>query len=302
MFIVGAPKCGTTAWFEYLRSHPDIYFPDAKEPTYFASDLPGMRGPTSLDEYQGLFADVADATVLGDASATHLFSNVAAREIRQYNPRAKILIFLRPQEDFLPSLHHHFLSRFEDSMKDFEQAWRLSGRRPPETIPRSCSEPRFLDYAAMARFYEQVARYFAAFPPNQIKVIQFAEWTAKPRATYLEILDFLGLADDGRTDFPSVNEARSFRVAIFAKLLLKPPRWLAQLRPHLKRMAGRNIPKVADWLLRINARKGYRSGISHALREEIRSYYAADNARLRELLIRSTEASARPSRPARNSP
>ena len=48
LFIVGAPKCGTTAWVEYLRTHPDIFFPEIKEPHYFATDLPGMRWTDSL--------------------------------------------------------------------------------------------------------------------------------------------------------------------------------------------------------------------------------------------------------------
>ncbi|MBI3756314.1 MAG: sulfotransferase, partial [Deltaproteobacteria bacterium] len=34
-FIVGAPKCGTTAMYEYLKQHPEIFMPeDEKEPFY----------------------------------------------------------------------------------------------------------------------------------------------------------------------------------------------------------------------------------------------------------------------------
>jgi hypothetical protein len=29
-FIVGAPKCGTTALYEYLRGHPSIFMPKYK--------------------------------------------------------------------------------------------------------------------------------------------------------------------------------------------------------------------------------------------------------------------------------
>ena len=28
LFIVGAPKCGTTFLYHYLKKHPDIYFPE----------------------------------------------------------------------------------------------------------------------------------------------------------------------------------------------------------------------------------------------------------------------------------
>ncbi|MEA3447202.1 MAG: sulfotransferase [Bacteroidota bacterium] len=38
-FIIGAPKCGTTALSEYLRKHPDIHFSYPKEPDYFNTDF-----------------------------------------------------------------------------------------------------------------------------------------------------------------------------------------------------------------------------------------------------------------------
>nr|MBA3587010.1 sulfotransferase [Chloroflexota bacterium] len=38
-FIVGAPKCGTTALYDYLAPHPDVFMPFHKEPLYFGSDI-----------------------------------------------------------------------------------------------------------------------------------------------------------------------------------------------------------------------------------------------------------------------
>src|SRR5262249_42896094 len=135
LFIVGAMKCGTTAWYEYLRSHPNIFMPDLKEPGFFALDLPKWRGTESEAEYSALFADSGPARVIGEASAIYLMSNRAAQAIRDYNPAAKILIFLRVQEEYLPSLHNLNRLEFAEDIGDFETAWRLSGHRRPETIP-----------------------------------------------------------------------------------------------------------------------------------------------------------------------
>ena len=33
-YIIGAPKCGTTSLVAYLKSHPDIFIPDIKEPFF----------------------------------------------------------------------------------------------------------------------------------------------------------------------------------------------------------------------------------------------------------------------------
>src|SRR3954462_2607244 len=97
LFIVGAPKCGTTAWVEYLRTHPDIFFPNSKEDCFFALDLPKFRFIHSEAEYSRLFAGSGDAKYVGEASAMYLFSKAAPNAMRDYNAAAKILIFLREQ-------------------------------------------------------------------------------------------------------------------------------------------------------------------------------------------------------------
>ena len=76
-FIVGHPKCGTTALYEMLRRHPQIYMPDLKEPRFFAPDLRARflagarrgtgveRGhsiPDTFEQYLALFAPARGRT------------------------------------------------------------------------------------------------------------------------------------------------------------------------------------------------------------------------------------------------
>ena len=35
---IGAPKAGTTSLHEYLRTHPQLWLPEAKEQPFFSSD------------------------------------------------------------------------------------------------------------------------------------------------------------------------------------------------------------------------------------------------------------------------
>src|SRR3954466_11852189 len=95
LFIVGAPKCGTTAWAEYLGAHPDIFFPKYKDQCYFALDLPNFRLTRTKADYAHLYAESSGAEVIGDASAMYLFSEAAAGAIRDHDPQSRILIFLR---------------------------------------------------------------------------------------------------------------------------------------------------------------------------------------------------------------
>ncbi|MGM0442275.1 MAG: sulfotransferase [Elusimicrobiota bacterium] len=39
LFIVGAPKCGTTFLHTYLDKHPSIYMSTPKEPRFFCKDF-----------------------------------------------------------------------------------------------------------------------------------------------------------------------------------------------------------------------------------------------------------------------
>ena len=296
LFIVGAPKCGTTAWVEYLRTHPDIFFPNSKEDCFFALDLPRFRFIHSEAEYSELFANSGDARIVGEASAMYLFSEAAAMAIRDYNPNAKILIFLREQEEFLPSLHNQFLREFSEEIEDFERVWKLSGMRPPETIPRACLEPRTLDYAAMGRFSEQVGRYLAAFPAEQLRVIQFHDWVADPRAAYLEILNFLGLDDDGRSKFPRINQGVTYRSRRLVRFVLFPPAFVRKVTRLVKRLTGLQGLKIyptVQWVVNLLSAPGYKEGISPKLREEISCYYAEDKRQLEERLRRATDGDSR---------
>ena len=146
------PSAGPRPGPNICARHPDIFFPQFKDQCFFALDLPNFRLTHSEADYAELFADSGGAKVVGEASAMYLFSEAAAGAIRDTTPTAKILIFLREQEEYLPSLHNQFLREFAEEIEDFETVWRLSGQRPPETIPATCLEPRTLDYAAMGRF------------------------------------------------------------------------------------------------------------------------------------------------------
>src|SRR5947199_2572083 len=78
-FIVGHLKCGTTALYEMLRQHPQIYMPDVKEPSFFVPEI--LARERTLDSYLGLFEAAAPQQRAGEASPTYLWSSYAAERI-----------------------------------------------------------------------------------------------------------------------------------------------------------------------------------------------------------------------------
>src|SRR5229473_2422005 len=85
-FIVGQHKSGTTALYEMLRRHPQIYMPDLKEPRFFASDLRSLLQangalPQTFEDYLSLFDAATAGQRAGEASPSYLRSSVAAKSI-----------------------------------------------------------------------------------------------------------------------------------------------------------------------------------------------------------------------------
>lgn len=90
-FIIGAPKCGTTALCEYLRAHPRIGMSIPKEPHYFCTDCTTrFRTIYTQQEYLRCFDHVQDGcAVAGEGSVWYLFSEAAVVNILRFAPDAK---------------------------------------------------------------------------------------------------------------------------------------------------------------------------------------------------------------------
>lgn len=286
LFIVGAPKCGTTAWVEYLSGHPQVYFAPLKEPHYFSEDFPDFRWVKTPEDYAELFRNAGVARVAGEASVQYLYSTVAARRISEFNPAARVLVFLRNQSTFLPSYHNQLLYNRDETIRDFAKVWRMALRGGRKSVPASCRSPAFLDYPAVGRFDEQLERYLDVFPASQIMVLRYECWTRDPREAYRQVLDFLGLDDDGRMSFDRVHAAKRHRSNVLAQFTQRPPGWALALSRELRRLTGRSQLGLAQMLRSANAAAGYSTNLSDDVRAELAEYYSESNRRLGRMLDR----------------
>lgn len=284
-FIVGAPKCGTTAWASYLSGHPAIFVPSAKEPHYFNTDQPGFRWAKSQTEYLDYYRTHGGEEILLDASVQYLYSADAARNIANFNLDAKILIMLRQPSAFIRSYHNQLLMNLDENVEDLRAAWEASGHRSADDIPVENRDLSLLDYKRVGQFSEQVARYFEVFDHSQIMVVFMEDWTKDPRALYLRLTEFLGVGDDERTDFPQVHAAKHVSSRTLHRLTQRPPGLLKSAVRLVRRLPGMDRIKPVSLLRRMNSRTGYGSASTDAeLAREIDDYFAKDQDRLRKLL------------------
>jgi hypothetical protein len=200
-YIVGHSKSGTTALYEMLRRHPQIYMPDLKEPTFFATDLrPRLQQrvpePETLADYLALFAHAGAEQRVGEASSLYLFSQDAAEAIAAAAPAARIVAILREPASFLRSLHLQLLQIHNETENDLRAAIALEpARRRGERIPASCSRPQALLYSERVRYVEQLRRFDAVFAPEQILTLVYDDFRDDNDATVRQVLRFLDVDD-----------------------------------------------------------------------------------------------------------
>ena len=219
LFIIGAPKSGTTSLYEYLKGHPDVFMSVLKEPSYFAPDLAKEDSANFLvygrDEalYLNLFAEAGDAKRLGEASTRYLYSKEAPALIKAASPDARIVAMLRNPVDMMHSLHAHKVAAATEDL-DFEEALaaeadRHAGKRIPPT-----SNPMLATYRDRARFGEQLPRWFEIFGRDRVHVIILEDMIRQPEDEFRRLLEFLEVDPDYQPEsFAAHNVAHGARSA-----------------------------------------------------------------------------------------
>lgn len=285
-FIVGAPKCGTTALSEYLGEHPSIFMSFPKEPHYFADDMPRMRYVTKLEDYLRLFSVAKrDAIRLGEASVWYLYSDVAIRNIYRFNPISRIIVMLRNPVDMVYSMHSQFRITLEEDVDDFRTAWNIQAqRRAGRMIPSRCRAPKNLQYGKIGKLGDQVERLLDIFPEEQVHFIVFEDFITKTQECYQAVLGFLGVEFDGRTEFRRVNENKSHRFGAVARFTQATPTSLVKLAMSVKTMLGIERMGVLNAIRKINTNTSPRNPLDKVFRGELCSYFESDIKKLSRLV------------------
>jgi hypothetical protein len=238
-FIVGHHKSGTTALYEMLRRHPQIYMPDVKEPRFFAGDLRALVGsPTSgsaqegFEEYLSLFDPARPDQRVGEASPSYLRSDAAAAEIAAVQPAARIIAILREPASFVRSLHLQLVQEHVELEKDLRRAVAA------EEIVRNGR--RVLRYSDHVRYVDQLRRYHDAFSREQVLVLIYDDFRRENEATVRRVLRFLDVDDAAPVEVMDANPT----VAVRSVWLDSVVRSLYAGRGPLARTAKALVPRA----------------------------------------------------------
>jgi hypothetical protein len=289
LFIVGAFKAGTTAMYEYLRSHPQVFMSVPKEPMYFGADLtPRYRRMTEA-EYLALFEKAADFQRAGEGSPWYLYSKDAPSEIRAFAPSAQAIVLLRNPVDVMYAQHSQLVFNEREDIADFEEALAAEeDRRAGRRIPPDALRPEALYYRHSVRFADQLRHWFGAFGRERMHVIVFDDLVADPHGVYRGTLDFLGVDAAVEVDLSVYNPNRRARSGFVQRLIFAPPRPLRALFGKLRSLPV--MHSVRDRLVSANSRAARRAEMPPALRRRLTEEFAPQVADLGALIGRDLSA------------
>jgi hypothetical protein len=290
LYILGAPKCGTTALCTYLRRHPDIFMPP-KEMHYFGSDLVFRNKPRiTRQDYLSRYGPAGGERYRGDSAIWYLYSEHAAAEIAQARPDARCLALLRRPDDMIDSLHSEFLYQGDEDLPDLGAALEAEeDRRHGDRIPDGCDIPWALQYRQVARYADQVARYQSVFPRQQLHLVLYDDLEADTAGAYRGILQFLGVDDTFEPEFAVVNSNKTVRSPGFRQLLRHPPPPIRRLVRATVRDQGKRR-SLGQRLVDLNTDVVPRARLDPSVRTILMAAYADQVARLAELIERDLSA------------
>jgi len=223
-FIVGAPKCGTTAMNEYLRQHPDIFMPSEKEFGFLATDFSYRVSRITYEEYLAFFSIAKDEKRVGESSVYNLYSKVASINIKELCPAANIIIMLRNPVDVIESIHSQLVYNGDENIKDLSTALELEEKRKKGLeIPDKVTFDEMLYYRDIVKYTEQIKRYIDVFDRNKIHIIIFDDFREDLASVYKNTLDFLDVEKNFQPNFQVINANKGVRSETLKKFLKAPP-------------------------------------------------------------------------------
>jgi len=292
VYLIGAPKCGTTALSTYLAEHPQGFLGYPKEPSYWSSDFAQSGAVARVDTedaYCAIYRSAGQARAVVDASTRYLFSKVAVPRILVAKPRAKFIVILRNPVLMAQAYHMEKVFNLAETVTDFPKAWALQAARAEgRDLPPNCPEPNELQYSKVAALGSQLQRVMSQVPGDQLLVLFQEDLQKDPRRLWLRLQHFLELDDDGRQNFPIIGRAHHNRFPTLARIYQSPGPVLGPVVRWGKRiLRQRGQSPVTDGVKNFLVSFRSRDPLPAAFEAELTAHFAPEVRLLAELTGRN---------------
>ena len=273
LFIVGAPKGGTTSLWRYLDLHPDIYMSPFKEPHFFMGSYPPDLALTEA-EYLGLFTGATHETWLGEASTRYMLDEASPELIKRTVPEARILISLRDPAERAYSDYWSYV-KFGLETRPFEAV--VAEELDEPNAPTDADPYKLVLYPGF--YATHVERYLSVFG-DKVHIGFLEDLQSDAQGEVRSILEFLG-ADPSPADGLPPEAHNPFAL---------PRNWAAgKLMASQRALSAGRAIFPEPWRTRVERlvlRRGNKPPMSEAVRARLRTVYEPDREPLERMLGR----------------
>jgi hypothetical protein len=280
-FLLGAPKCGTTAMSKYLAAHPEVFFAHPQEPGYFDRRFRYISmkecAYATQDDYLGLYdrADPDRHKAIGEGSVYMMYSGKILDEILRLSPSAKFIVMLRNPYLAAISMHGQNLKAYSQGREpkvEFADAWADLGNRDTDEI--SGVPPLKFRYDVLFAYNEHIQRIKATVGERDLKLVIYDDFKEDNIEVARSVYEFLGVSREFRPALSTVNERAQARDNLFTRSVFWAARQARQYR-FLRRLRGKGLA-----LNRFTQQKLPRPTISAELMQQMRAVYHEDIQKL----------------------
>lgn len=182
--VLGTQKGGTTSLQKLLEQHPRVYLPPCKEVHYFS-----LHADESQSWYASHYRNAGWRQKRGDITPFYLFHPQAPKRIHRILPKVRLIALLRdPVERTLSQYFHARRHGFETL--DLSEALEAEPKRLAKGEAYSFQKH---SYVARSRYLEQLDRYEALFPRQQILILKSEDLFTNTPSVWKRIQHFLKL-------------------------------------------------------------------------------------------------------------
>lgn len=289
-FVIGAPKCGTTALHVALATHPQVFMSANKEPKHFNADGPPPRGggPGDAatyagyvwrrDDYEALFADAPAGTRKGESTTLYLADHGAHRRIADTLPQARLVAVVRDPVDRAHSNWMHLRAAGLEPEADFLRACDLEEQRARD------GWGLFWRYQEQSRYGAHLEHLLSVFPREQVLVLLYRDLREEPAGTLDRITGFLGVQQGVIDAIPTANVTAEVSGSAVNEALAAAVRRGARAGSSLPGPLGRASTRATDALAKVLQREQHtRTPLTADQRAALLPRFSDDTLLLEEL-------------------
>jgi len=194
LFIVGAPRAGTTSLYQYINEIPQIFISPEKEPNFFNTNTVRDNGTIFIhpirdeDSYLKFFENATDEIYLCEATTHYLFDPECPKLIHNFSPNAKIIITLRDPVEREYSQYKLIFHRTVVDKLDYDKSF-LQEIKEQMRDRNNSWEPGLRLESGL--YTENIKRYIEIFGEGNVKILIFENWINDIKNIMNEILQFL---------------------------------------------------------------------------------------------------------------